>query len=124
MTNTDFQKGLKTRRSVLGDDHVDRAIAAQTDLDDEFQQFITEVAWGKLWSDEGLTKRERSLLVIALLAAQGNESELALHLKATSNTGASLRDIKQVLMHVAVYSGVPAANSAFRIAKEVFKDAK
>jgi 4-carboxymuconolactone decarboxylase len=124
MTNTDFQKGLKTRRSVLGDDHVDRAIAAQTDLDDEFQQFITEVAWGKLWSDEGLTKRERSLLVIALLAAQGNESELALHLKATSNTGASLRDIKQVLMHVAVYSGVPAANSAFRIAKEVFKDAQ
>lgn len=124
MTTTDFQKGLETRRSVLGDEYVDRAIAAQTDVDDEFQQFITEVAWGKLWSDEGLTRRERSLLVIALLAAQGNESELALHLKATSNTGASLRDIKQVLMHVAIYSGVPAANSAFRVAKEVFKDAR
>ncbi len=119
MTDAEFKKGLETRRSVLGDDYVDRALAAQTELDAEFQQFITEAAWGRLWSDEGLTKRERSMLVIALLAAQGHDAELALHLEATRNTGASLEDIKQVLMHVAIYAGIPAANRAFRVAKEV-----
>lgn len=124
MTDAEFKKGLETRRSVLGDDYVDRALAAQTELDTEFQQFITEAAWGRLWSNGGLTRRERSMLVIALLAAQGHEAELALHLEATRNTGASLEDIKQVLMHVAIYAGIPAANSAFRIAKDVLTNGK
>ena len=110
-------EGMSTRRSVLGDAHVDRAEAAKTSFDSDFQQFITEGAWGSVWSRPGLTKRERSLITIALLAASGHDEEVAMHVRATANTGASADDIKEALLHVAVYAGVPAANRAFKIAK-------
>lgn len=116
-----FEAGMKVRRAVLGDAHVDRAEAAKTDFDRDFQRFITEGAWGSVWSRPGLTKRERSLLTITLLAALGHEDELAMHLRATANTGASPDDIKEALLHVAVYAGVPAANRAIKIAKSVLE---
>lgn len=112
-----FTKGMATRRAVLGDAHVDRAETAKTDFDTDFQTFITEGAWGSVWSREGLTRRERSLVTIALLAALGHDEEVAMHIRATANTGASLSDVKEALLHVAVYAGVPAANRAFKIAK-------
>ena len=113
-----FETGMATRRSVLGDSHVDGATARKTAFDDDFQTFITEGAWGSVWSRPGLSKRERSMLTLALLAALGHEEEFAMHVRATANTGASEDDIKELLLHVAVYAGVPAANSAFRIAKQ------
>jgi 4-carboxymuconolactone decarboxylase len=109
---------MATRRSVLGDTHVDGATARQTPFDADFQSFITEGAWGSVWSRPGLSKRERSLVTIALLAALGHDEEVAMHVRATVNTGCSPDDIKEALLHVAVYAGVPAANRAFKIAKE------
>jgi 4-carboxymuconolactone decarboxylase len=117
-----YKKGMSTRRSVLGDDHVDKAIKATTDFDRDFQEYITTGAWGMVWDRPGLTKRERSLITIALLAALGHDEELKMHLKATKNTGATIDDIKEVLLHIAVYCGVPVANNAFKIAKELFTD--
>ena len=108
------------RRKVLGDAHVDRATKAATDFDKDFQQFITEGAWGSIWSRSGLTHRERSMLTITLLAALGHDQELAMHIRATANTGASKEDVTEVLMQVAVYAGVPAANHAMVIAKKTF----
>jgi 4-carboxymuconolactone decarboxylase len=113
------ESGMQTRRAVLGDEYVDKAEANKTDLDKDFQEYITKNAWGDIWSRPGLTRRERSLITIALLAALKYEDELALHIKATKNTGATEDDIKEVLLHTAVYAGVPAANSAFKIAKKV-----
>jgi 4-carboxymuconolactone decarboxylase len=109
---------MATRRAVLGDGYVDRKAKTTTAFDADFQAFITEVAWGKLWSRPGLSKRDRSLITVALLAALGHEEELGLHIQATRNTGASLEEIREALFHVAVYAGVPAANSAFRVAKK------
>jgi 4-carboxymuconolactone decarboxylase len=108
---------MAARRAVLGDSHVDGAETAKTDFDNDFQAFITEGAWGSVWARPGLSRRERSLITIALLAAAGHDEEVAMHVKATMNTGASAGDIKETLLHVAVYAGVPAANRAFRIAK-------
>lgn len=113
-----FTRGMATRRAVLGNAHVDSASARKTGFDDDFQSFITEGAWGTVWSRPGLTKRERSMLTIALLAALGHDEEVAMHVRATVNTGCTPDDIKEALLHVAVYAGVPAANRAFRIAKE------
>lgn len=110
--------GMAMRRSVLGDRHVDAANARKTAFDEDFQAFITEGAWGTIWSRPGLSRRERSMLTVALLAALGHDEELAMHVRATANTGASPDDIKEALLHVAVYAGVPAANRAFKIAKE------
>ena len=111
--------GTRVRRAVLGDAHVDRAEAAATAFDAPFQQFITETAWGTLWADEALDTRTRSLITIAILAALGRHEELALHLRATGNTGATAEEVRAALMHVAVYAGVPAANSAFALAKPI-----
>ena len=113
-----YRQGMATRRSVLGDAHVDGALARQTAFDADFQTFITETAWGDLWSRPGISRRERSMLTIALLAALGHDEEVAMHVRATANTGASPADIREALMHVAVYAGVPAANRAFRIARD------
>jgi 4-carboxymuconolactone decarboxylase len=118
-----FATGTATRRAVLGDAHVDRASARMTAFDEPFQTFITEAAWGSVWSRPGLTKRERSMITIALLAALGHDEELAMHVRATVNTGASPADIQETLLHVAVYAGVPAANRAFKIAKDAFAEA-
>jgi 4-carboxymuconolactone decarboxylase len=117
-----YNKGMQTRRSVLGDEYVDRAEAHKTDFDSEFQEYITNNAWGAVWSRPGLTKRERSLIVIALMTALGHEEELALHLRATQNTGATKEDVKEVLLQTAVYAGVPAVNRAFKIAKQVYAE--
>jgi 4-carboxymuconolactone decarboxylase len=126
MADTDktsrFEDGMKTRRKVLGDAHVDRASAASTPLDEPFQRLITESAWGTVWSGSHWTKRERSMVTIALLAALGHDDEVAMHVRATANTGATQEDIREALMHVAVYAGVPAANHAFKIAKTTLAD--
>ena len=125
MENEDlYNRGMNIRRKVLGDAHVDKAAANRTDFDSDFQEYITKNAWGSVWSRPGLTLRERSLITIALLTALGHEEESAFHLRATRNTGASEDDIKEVLLHTAVYSGVPAANAAVRIAKEIIKENK
>ncbi|MBB3593245.1 4-carboxymuconolactone decarboxylase [Rhizobium sp. BK529] len=116
-----FRQGMATRRSVLGDAHVDRAQAAATEFDKPFQELITEAAWGHVWSRPALTKRERSMITIALLAALGQDDEVAMHVRATANTGASREDIREALLHVAIYAGVPAANHAIKIAKQVFE---
>ena len=122
MDESRFDVGMRVRREVLGDQHVDQAQARQTSFDADFQRFITEGAWGSVWSRPGLDKRTRSLLVVALLAALGHEEELALHVRATRNTGATPEDIAEVLLMVAVYAGVPAANAATRIAKAVYAE--
>jgi 4-carboxymuconolactone decarboxylase len=124
MSNDLIKKGMQTRRSVLGDKHVDNADTNKTDFDKDFQEYITTNAWASVWSRPGLTKRERSLLTIAILTALGYEEELAMHVRATKNTGASADDIKEVLMHTAVYAGIPAANGAFKIAKKVLSENK
>lgn len=117
-------KGEQTRRSVLGDAHVDRSIAAKTSFDAPFQELITKSAWEGLWSRPNWSKRDRSIVTIALLAALGHEEEVAMHVRATANTGATEDDIREALMHVAIYAGVPAANTAFRIAKRTLDEMK
>lgn len=113
-----YDRGMATRRSVLGNAHVDNASAKMTEFDADFQSFIAEGAWGSVWSRPGLSKRERSMITLALLAALGHDEEVAMHVRATANTGATPDDIKEALLHVAVYAGVPAANRAFKIARE------
>ena len=122
MTDTTYEKGQAIRRAVLGDSHVDRSAKAATELDADFQEFITKTAWGSIWAREHLTRRERSMLTIAMLASLGHLEELALHLKATANTGTSMADVREVLMQVAVYAGIPAANAAFRVAKKHYAE--
>lgn len=114
--------GEATRRSVLGDRHVDRAKESVTEFDQRFQELITTGAWGTVWSDDTWSKRERSIVTIALLAALGHDEELAMHVRATRATGATRQDIREALMHVAIYAGVPAANSAIQVAKQVFAE--
>ena len=116
-----YRQGMATRRAVLGDSHVDRAEAGSTDFDKPFQDLITEAAWGHVWSRPTLSKRERSIVTIALLAALGQDDEVAMHVRATVNTGASRDDVCEALLHVAIYAGVPAANHAIKIAKQVFE---
>ncbi|MEM8596272.1 MAG: 3-oxoadipate enol-lactonase [Pseudomonadota bacterium] len=115
-----YASGMMARRKVLGDDHVNRAMARMTTMDAAFQRFITEGAWGTVWSGRQFTLRERSIVTLALLAAAGQDEEVAMHLRATANTGATEADVAEVLMHVAVYAGVPRANHALKIAREVF----
>lgn len=117
-----YESGMAVRREVLGNGHVARAEAAKTGFDEDFQRFITEQAWGSVWSRPGLDRRTRSMLVIALMAALGHEEELAMHIRATRNTGATPEDVKEVLLMVAVYAGVPAANTAIRVAKQVLAE--
>ena len=115
-----YEAGSKVRRKVLGAAHVERATAAQTDFDADFQRFITETAWGSVWARPGLDLRTRHLITIAILAALGREHELALHLKSIRNTGTSEADVREALLHVAAYAGIPAANAAVARAKEIF----
>ena len=117
-----MRQGEQTRREVLSDAHVERAEAATTAFDAPFQALITEAAWGHLWSRDEWTRRERSIVTIALLAALGHTDEMAMHIRATARTGATESDIREALLHVAIYAGVPTANTAFRIAKQVFAD--
>lgn len=116
-----YEQGMRVRREVLGDDHVDRAEAERTWLDEDFQRFITETAWGSVWARPGMDRRTRSLVTIAILAALGRE-ELAMHLRATRNTGASAEDVAETLFHVAIYAGIPLAHAAFASAKQILGD--
>jgi 4-carboxymuconolactone decarboxylase len=119
MTESRYDAGMKVRKEVLGDEYVAGAQARVTEFDADFQRFITEMAWGSVWARPDLDRRTRSLVTIAILAALGRE-ELALHLRASRNIGVDPHEIAEVLLHVAVYAGVPAANSAFSKAKQEF----
>ena len=120
--NRSYEAGLETRRRVLGDAHVTRALRSATPFDEQFQDFITRYAWGEVWSGPALEPATRSLITLAILASLGREEEFKLHLRATRNTGATPEQIKEALLHVAVYAGVPAANTAFRLAKAVLEE--
>lgn len=114
--------GMAVRREVLGGAYVERAEAAKTEFDAPFQTMITEGAWGTLWADDTISRRDRSLLTLALLAATGNFEEIPMHIRASRNTGAAPDEILQAFMHVAVYAGVPKANHAIKLAKETFEE--
>jgi 4-carboxymuconolactone decarboxylase len=121
MTDGDEQRaiGTRVRREVLGDAHVDRAIASASDFTADFQDYITRCAWGEVWSRPGLDRQTRSAITLAMLATLGHEDELAMHVRAALAIGLTPAQIKEVLLQVAVYAGVPAANTAFRIAQPI-----
>ena len=119
MSESRHERGMAVRRAVLGDDHVDRAVAATSDLDKPFQDYLTGAAWADVWGRDGLDRPTRSLVTLALLAALGHEREFEMHLRASRNTGATPEQITEVLLHVALYAGVPAANTAFAALKQV-----
>jgi len=116
-------QGMTVRREVLGDEHVDRAVAGTTQLTAPFQDFITRYAWGEIWSRPGLSRAERSMITLTALVVLRQEGELAMHLRAALRNGLTPEQIGEVLLHTAVYAGVPAANRAFAIAQEVLADA-
>lgn len=122
MSDQPFTRGMQIRRSVLGNAHVDRAEANKTDFDADFQRMITEFAWGSVWAGEEIDRTTRHLITLAILAALGKENELTLHLRATVNTGVTPTQLKAALHQVAVYAGIPAANTAFAIAKKVLAE--
>jgi len=114
-----FNAGMKVRRRVLGDAHVDRALASRDELTSEFQDLLTRYAWGEIWTRPGLDERTRRLLVLAMLVALGRDAELKMHLNAAFDSGMSADDVKEVFLQAAVYCGLPAANNAFRLAQDV-----
>jgi 3-oxoadipate enol-lactonase/4-carboxymuconolactone decarboxylase len=114
--------GMRVRREVLGDDHVDRATDAATELTADFQRLITEYAWGSIWTRPGLDRRTRSLITITALVARGHHEELALHLRAALRNDVTVDEIRETLLQSAIYCGVPAANAAFRIAQEILEE--
>jgi 4-carboxymuconolactone decarboxylase len=117
-----FDQGMAMRKSVLGADHVARAEANKTDFDADFQRIITESAWGTIWTRPGIDKRTRHMLTLAIIAALGKHDELAMHIRATRNTGVTQEEVREVLLQVLIYAGAPAANSAFGIAKRVYQE--
>src|SRR3984957_6264773 len=122
MKDPAYEAGLAVRRGLLGDVAVNLSLENATSFDEDFQDLVTRHAWGDRWTRPGLDHRTRSLITIALLAAGGRHEELNLHVRAIRNTGATADEVKEVLLHVAVYAGMPAANSAFRIAKSAFEE--
>ncbi|WBU56657.1 4-carboxymuconolactone decarboxylase [Paracoccus sediminicola] len=114
--------GMRVRREVLGDAHVDRAEATKTEFDQPFQDLITASAWGTVWASDGISRRERSMLTLALLAATGNFDEIPMHIRATARTGATKRDVLEAFQHVAIYAGVPRANHALKLAKQTYAE--
>ncbi|HZV52277.1 MAG TPA: 4-carboxymuconolactone decarboxylase [Candidatus Dormibacteraeota bacterium] len=122
MTDDAYQRGMAVRRQVLGDEHVDRAEAGRTSLTSDFQDLVTRYAWGEIWTRPGLDRRVRSCITVALMVALNRPEELAMHLRAARRNGVTLEELREVLLHTAVYCGMPAANHAFRIAQEVLED--
>lgn len=116
------EDGMKVRRSVLGDAHVDQAASAENKFNSEFQELITRYAWGEIWTRPGLPRKTRSLITIAMMVALNRQEELRLHLRAAANTGVTAEEIEEVLLQAAIYCGVPAANAAFHIAQETFAE--
>ncbi|MGH2893586.1 MAG: 4-carboxymuconolactone decarboxylase [Solirubrobacteraceae bacterium] len=122
MNDESHDAGMKVRRAVLGDAHVDRAIERTTEFTAPFQDFITRYAWGGVWSREDLDRRTRSVITLSVLTALGRENEIAMHVRAALRNGLTPAEIGEVFIHTAIYAGVPAANSAFAIAQEVIED--
>ena len=122
MSDDLFDKGMAVRKSVLGAEYVERAEANKTEFDADWQHYVTEHAWGAVWTRPGLETKTRSMLTIAMLAALGRHEELGAHIRATRNTGVTRDEIKEVLLQVAVYAGAPAANAAFAMAKRIYKE--
>ena len=122
MTENSFNKGMKVRREVLGDSHVDRAENKKDEFTTEFQEFITRYAWGEIWTRPGLERKTRSCITLAMMVALHREGEFKLHLRAALNNGLSKNEIKEVILQSAIYAGVPAANAAFSWAQDVFSD--
>ncbi len=122
MSDERRDRGFRVRRDVLGDAHVDRAIARTTDFDRDFQDFITRYAWGDVWARPGLDRRTRSAVTLAALVSLRAENEIAMHVRAALRNGLTPAEIAEILLHVAVYAGVPAANSAFAIARQVLEE--
>ena len=119
-----YDKGMKVRREVLGDDYVDRALASVDEFTREFQQMVTEHAWGAIWTRPGLAKKQRSLINLAMLAALNRPEEFELHFRGALNNGCTLEELKETLLQIAVYCGMPAGVSAFRIARKVLAESK
>jgi 4-carboxymuconolactone decarboxylase len=119
-----YEDGMRVRREILGDDHVDRAVERTTDFTRDFQDLITRYAWGEIWARPGLDRRTRSCITLAALVALGRDEELALHVRAALRNGLTPDEIKEVLLHAAVYCGVPAANAAFAIAQRVLDESR
>jgi 4-carboxymuconolactone decarboxylase len=119
-----FRQGMSVRRSVLGDAHVDRAVKTRTDFNEEFQDLITRYAWGELWSRPGLPRKTRSLITLAMMVALNRNDEFRMHVRAAIKNGVSRDEVKEVLLQTAIYCGVPAANSAFHAAAEVFSETR
>ncbi|MCC8671032.1 4-carboxymuconolactone decarboxylase [Xanthomonas arboricola] len=117
-----YQAGLRERRRVLGDAHVERSLATRTEFTDEFQALITRYAWGTIWTRDGLPAHTRSLLTLAMMVALGHDEEFKLHVRAARNSGVTPEQIKEVLLQAAVYCGVPAANHAFALAKPILEE--
>ncbi|POT55196.1 4-carboxymuconolactone decarboxylase [Citrobacter amalonaticus] len=117
-----YQQGMAVRRSVLGDAHVDRTVQNLTPLNEEFQDFITRYAWGDIWSRPGLDRHTRSLITIAMLIALNREAELKMHLNAAFNNGVTREELKELIMHSALYCGLPAANATLHLARQVFDE--
>lgn len=122
MADDAFEKGMTMRESVLGAEHVARAEANKTEFDADFQRIITTGAWGTIWTRPGLDKKTRHMLTLAMLASLGKVDELAMHIRATRNTGVTPEEVGEVFLQVSIYAGVPAANSAFAVAKRVYKE--
>jgi 4-carboxymuconolactone decarboxylase len=122
VTDPDYEAGMRVRREVLGDEHVDRALANATELTEPFQDFITRFAWGGVWTREGLDRRTRSAITLAVLTALGRENEIPMHVRAALRNGLSQAEISEVLLHTAVYAGVPAANAALAIAQRTLAE--
>ena len=122
MTDPFYDAGMKVRREVLGDAHVDRAAAGSTSFTEPFQEYITRCVWGGVWTRDGLDRRARSAITLAVLTALGREREIAMHVRAAVGNGLSREEIAEVLLHTAAYAGVPAANSAFAIGQRVFEE--
>jgi 4-carboxymuconolactone decarboxylase len=116
---SDYERGMKARREVLGDEHVDRAVERTTEFTEDFQDLITRYAWGEIWARPGLDRRTRSCITLAMLIALGREEELEMHVRAARRNGVTPAEIKEVLLQCAIYCGVPAANGAFAIAQRV-----
>jgi 3-oxoadipate enol-lactonase/4-carboxymuconolactone decarboxylase len=119
MIEDSFERGMKVRREVLSDEYVDRAESRKSDLTADFQELLTRYAWGAIWTRPGLDRRTRSCVTVAMLVALNHHDELALHLRAALRNGVSVEELREVLLQTAIYCGVPAANTAFRIASEV-----
>lgn len=117
-----YQQGMDVRRAVLGDSHVDRTLSQLTPLNEEFQNFITRYAWGDIWTRPGLERHTRSMITIAMLIALNREAELKMHLRAAFNNGVTRDELKELIMHSALYCGLPAANATLHLAQQVFDE--